>query len=213
MDRPNNLMVVDTVVWTADPLDWGRVREVLEERLINRYPVFRSLAVKDRDGSWWWELADDFDFGKHVTVVDLKDPADRRELQALVASHRTEMLDRTRPLWQGIWVDRYRDGSAMIVRTHHAVADGMRMVELSMSLFDASPAGGPIRGPASCSTPRGPTPGAADAATAAYGSGPGDRYRAAREVTARRDGERPGRTGDGHRCRHDRGRCRSSSYP
>ncbi|WP_181026027.1 WS/DGAT domain-containing protein [Mycobacterium kansasii] len=147
MDRPNNLMVVDTVVWTADPLDWGRVREVLEERLINRYPVFRSLAVKDRDGSWWWELADDFDFGKHVTVVDLKDPADRRELQALVASHRTEMLDRTRPLWQGIWVDRYRGGSAMIVRTHHAVADGMRMVELSMSLFDASPAGGPIRGP------------------------------------------------------------------
>ena len=147
MDRPNNLMVVDTVVWTADPLDWSRVRQVLEERLITRYPVFRSLAVKDRDGSWWWEVDDDFDFEEHVTVVDLKDPDDPRELQALVASHRTEMLDRKRPLWQGIWVNRYRDGSAIIMRTHHAVADGMRMVELAMSLFDASPAGGPIRGP------------------------------------------------------------------
>ncbi len=147
MDRPNNLMVVDTVVWTADPLDWNRVRQVTEERLINRYPVFRSLAVKDPDGSWWWELDDDFDFEEHVTVVDLKDPDDQRELQALVASHRTEMLDRTRPLWQGIWVNRYREGSASILRTHHAVADGMRMVELAMSLFDASPAGGPIRGP------------------------------------------------------------------
>jgi len=147
MDRPNNLMVVDTVVWTAEPLEWGRVRQVVEERLINRYPVFCSLAVKDRDGSWWWEADDNFDFGGHVTVVDLKDPDDRRELQALVASHRTEMLDRKRPLWQGIWVNRFRKGSAMIMRTHHAVADGMRMVELAMSLFDASPTGGSIHGP------------------------------------------------------------------
>ncbi len=147
MDRPSNLMVVDTVVWTADPLDWRRVREVFEERLISRYPVFRSLAVKDPDGSWWWEVDYGFDFGEHVTVVDLHDPGDRRELQALVAGHRTEMLDRERPLWQGIWVNRYRGGSAMIMRTHHAVADGMRMVELAMTLFDASPAGGPIRGP------------------------------------------------------------------
>ena len=54
MDRPNNLMVVDSVVWTAQPLDFGKVRAVVEERLLNRYPVFRSLAVRDDDGSWWW---------------------------------------------------------------------------------------------------------------------------------------------------------------
>lgn len=147
MDRPNNLMVVDTVVWTADPLNWGRVRQLMEERLTNRYPVFRSLAVKDPDGSWWWEVDENFDFGEHVTIVDLKDPDDRRELQALVASHHTKMLDRKKPLWQSIWVNRYRGGSAMIMRTHHALADGMRMVELAMRLFDASPEGGHIRGP------------------------------------------------------------------
>ena len=26
MDKPNNLMVVDSVVWTAEPLDFGKVR-------------------------------------------------------------------------------------------------------------------------------------------------------------------------------------------
>ena len=51
------------------------------------------------------------------------------------------MLERDRPLWQAIWVNRYRGGSAMILRTHHAIADGMRMVELAMSLFDATPEG------------------------------------------------------------------------
>ena len=87
------------------------------------------------------ELDDEFDFATHVTVVDLKNPDDDRELQALVAGHRTEMLERDRPLWQAIWVNRYRDGSAVILRTHHAIADGMRMVELAMSLFDATPEG------------------------------------------------------------------------
>jgi diacylglycerol O-acyltransferase / wax synthase len=147
MDRPNNLMVVDSVVWTADPLDWDRVRQVTEERLTTRYPVFRSLAVKDTDGSWWWEVDDGFDFEEHVTVVDLKDPDDPRELQELVASHRTEMLDRSRPLWQALWVNRYLQGSALVLRTHHAIADGMRMVELAVSLFDASPEGGAILAP------------------------------------------------------------------
>lgn len=147
MDRPHNLMVVDSVIWTAEPLDFAAVRRVLEERLIERYPVFRSRAVKDPDGSWWWEFDEGFDFDAHVKQVTLKRRTDPRALQAVVAAHRTEMLDRGRALWQLIWVKRYRGGSAMILRTHHAIADGMRMVQLSMSLFDASPQGGPILGP------------------------------------------------------------------
>lgn len=147
MDRPHNLMVVDCVVWTSEPLDFDKLRAVVEERLINRYPVFRSRAVKDDDGVWCWEPFADFNFDDHVTVVSLKKPTHPRSLQALVASHRTEMLDRDIPLWKAIWVKRYRGGSAMILRTHHAIADGMRMVQLAMSLFDASPEGGPILGP------------------------------------------------------------------
>lgn len=147
MDRPHNLMVVDSVVWTSERLDFDKVRAVVEERLIDRYPVFRSRAVKDDDGFWCWEPFADFDFDDHVTVVSLKKPSEPRSLQAVVAAHRTEMLDRSRPLWQAIWIKRYRSGSAMILRTHHAIADGMRMVQLSMSLFDAAPEGGAILGP------------------------------------------------------------------
>ena len=135
-------------MWTAQPLDFGKVRAVVEERLLNRYPVFRSLAVRDDDGSWWWELDENFNFDNHVALISLKKPNDPRALQELVGAHRTEMLDRNKPLWQAIWVKRYRGGSAMILRSHHAIADGMRMVQLSMSLFDASPQGGPIIAPA-----------------------------------------------------------------
>lgn len=148
MDRPNNLMVVDSVIWTTEPLDFRKVRAVVQQRLIDRYPVFRSKAVRDDDGSWWWELDPDFDVDNHVALVSLQNSDDPRALQELVAAHRTDMLDRDRPLWQAIWVRRYRGGSAMILRSHHAIADGMRMVQLSMSLFDATPQGGPIIAPA-----------------------------------------------------------------
>lgn len=148
MDQPNNLMVVDSVVWTAEPLDFAKVREVVQERLLDRYPVFRSRAVRDDDGSWWWEPDQNFDFDNHVALISLKKPNDPRALQELVAAHRTKMLDRNRPLWQAIWIKRYGKGSAMILRSHHAIADGMRMVQLSMSLFDSGPQGGPILAPA-----------------------------------------------------------------
>lgn len=148
MDRPHNLMVVDSVIWTTEPLNFTKLRAVLEERLVDRYPVFRSRAVKDEDGSWWWEPDPDFDFDNHVSLVSLHNPDDPRALQELVAAHRTEMLDHDRPLWQAIWVRRYGKGSAVLLRSHHAIADGMRMVQLSMSLFDATPQGGPILVPA-----------------------------------------------------------------
>ncbi len=148
MDRPNNLMVVDSVIWTAEPLDRDHTRDVLVERLWNRYPVFRSRAVQDEDGSWWWEEDPEITIDDLMTHVELDDPDDPRSLQNLVAEHRTDPLDRDLPLWRVLWVDRYLGGSALVTRSHHAIADGMRMVQLSMSLFDATPEGGAILAPA-----------------------------------------------------------------
>jgi diacylglycerol O-acyltransferase len=148
MDRPNNLMVVDSVIWTAEPLDFAKVRAVVEERLLNRYPVFRSRAVQDDDGSWWWEPDENFDIDNHVALISLTNPGDPSALQDLVAAHRSAMLDRDRPLWQAIWIKNYLEGSAMILRSHHAIADGVRMMQLVMSLFDESPRGTPIMAPA-----------------------------------------------------------------
>lgn len=147
MDRPNNLMVVDSVVWTAEPIDWDRFRTVIAERLWDRYPVFRSTAVLHDDGAWYWEEDPAFDLDDHLVRVKLAEPGDERALQSLVATQRTVMLERDRPLWQVFCVDGYKGGSALVLRTHHAIADGIRMVELAISLFDASPSGGTLAPP------------------------------------------------------------------
>jgi diacylglycerol O-acyltransferase len=148
MDRPNNLMVVDSLVWTATPIDWKRFKAVARERLWDRYPVFRSVPVHDEDGAWYWEQRPAFDFDDQINHVVLPDPAGDAELQDFIASQRTIALDRDRPLWVMYCVDRFNGGSALVTRTHHAIADGIRMVQLGMSLFDATSEGGAILGPA-----------------------------------------------------------------
>jgi diacylglycerol O-acyltransferase len=146
MDRPSNLMVVDSVMWTAGPVDWDRFAEVAKERLWDRYQVFRSVAVHE-DGAWYWEERAADSFESHYEHVRLPKPGGDAELQEFVASQRTVPLDRERPLWTMFCVDNFKGGSAVLTRTHHAIADGIRMVQLAMSLFDAAPEGGAILAP------------------------------------------------------------------
>jgi diacylglycerol O-acyltransferase / wax synthase len=147
MDRPANLMVVDSLVWTATPIDSARLRSVVRERLWDRYPVFRSVIVRGEDGAWYWEERPDSDLDALIEQLVLPPPGDERALQAFIGSQRTVPLDRTKPLWRMFLVDGFKGGSAIVSRTHHAMADGIRMVQLAMSLFDATPSGGAILAP------------------------------------------------------------------
>ena len=141
MDKPGNLMVVDSLFWTEAPIDWDRYREVVKERLWDRYPVFRSVVVRDEHGDWWWEEQVDAELEDRYLHVTLPAPGGDAELQDLIASQRTVPLDRGEPMWRSLLVDGYRGGSAVVFRGHHAIADGIRMVQLSLSVFDASPDG------------------------------------------------------------------------
>ena len=143
MDRPSNLMVVDALMWTAEPIDWDRFTPTAKERLWDRYRVFRSRAVHD-DDSWHWEECTTDSFDADFEHIELPAPGGDAELQEFIASQRTEPLDRSRPLWTMFLIDGFKGGSAVLTRTHHAIADGIRMVQLAMSLFDAAPDGGPI---------------------------------------------------------------------
>jgi diacylglycerol O-acyltransferase len=144
MDKPGNLMVVDSLFWTAEPIDWARYREATKERLWDRFPVFRSVVVRGEEGDWWWAEQADADVEDRYEQVVLAEPGGDAELQELIASQRTVPLDRSEPLWRAVLVDGYRGGSAVLFRAHHAIADGIRMVQLTLSVFDAGPDGAAV---------------------------------------------------------------------
>ncbi len=142
MDRPNSLMVIDTVMWFREVPDWPKVRAIVDERLIERYPVFRRRPVKD-GSHWYWEDDPTFDVTNHVVQVSLEPPGSIADLQAFVASQRSVPLDKSGPLWAMFLVDNvvFADGThgaAVMARFHHAIADGVRLVQVALGMCDLS---------------------------------------------------------------------------
>ena len=146
-ERPGTVMSVDTLVTTTTPLDLDRLLDVARSRIWERYPAFRSRPVSDADGRWWWLDDPGCDLDDLVTEVGLDHTNDPAALAGLVAGEGLVPLPRDRPMWRAFFVPDYRGGSAVLLRTHHAVADGIRMVQVAMGLFDAAPDGGALLPP------------------------------------------------------------------
>ena len=141
MDRPTNLMVINSVLLFDEPVDWALYAQITQERLVDRYPRFRQRVVESRLPLRppKWEDDPDFSLEHHMHHRALPAPGDRAALQELVGDLMTMPLDRNRPLWHTYMVDGYGDGAAVIIRMHHCIADGIALAQVMLSLTDASP--------------------------------------------------------------------------
>jgi diacylglycerol O-acyltransferase len=160
MDRPTNLMVINSVLLFDAPVDWKRVTEVIQRRLVDRYPRFRQCVVESRLPLRLPKWEDDraFALEHHLHRRALPAPGDNAALQELVSDLMTMPLDRNRPLWQIYMVDGLGEGAAIITRMHHCIADGIALARVMLSLTDsAADAGiGPPRAEPRRSDPSGP---------------------------------------------------------
>lgn len=137
MDRPTNLMMIVGVMMFDGAMDYARLRRTLEARLLP-YRRFRQKVVHDATGAWWEDDAD-FDLDGHLHHVVLPAGDHKVELQKMAAELMSTPLDPNRPLWSFHLVDRYDGGSALVVRIHHCIADGIALIGVMLSLTDLSP--------------------------------------------------------------------------
>jgi diacylglycerol O-acyltransferase / wax synthase len=138
MDRPDNLMIITAVLWFDTPLPHEVIRDLIDRRIVQRFPRFRQRVVAGgplRRGSWW-EDDPAFSLDRHLHHVALERPGDRSALQRLVSEVMTEDLPRDRPLWQLWVVDGYGRGGAIIARIHHCLADGISLARVLLSITD-----------------------------------------------------------------------------
>jgi WS/DGAT/MGAT family acyltransferase len=136
MDSPGNLMMIVGIDVFGAPLDAERFKDVLRRRLLS-YPRFKSRVVQDLAG-YWWEADRDFDLDRHLVRVALPGDGGKGELQRFAARLAGEALDPARPLWQFHLIEHYGAGSALIVRIHHCIADGMALMGVLMDLTSPS---------------------------------------------------------------------------
>jgi len=139
MEDPTNLMMVTGILLFDDPLDLGRVRHVLEDRLL----PFHRFHQRVREapfglGPPQWVDDPNFDLEAHLHRLALPAPADEAALQAMVGDLMSTPLDMSKPLWQIHIIDGYRGGSVFLARLHHCIADGIALIQLLLSLTDPS---------------------------------------------------------------------------
>ena len=137
MDRPSNLMVIVGVMVLATPVSIDRLEKTINKRLVTQFRRFGQRVVEALGGPYW---EDDLEFtlDNHLVKTTLPRGNQVAELQKLTSSLASEPMDMNRPLWRFHLVENYLGGSAIIVRIHHCIADGIALVGVMMSLTDAS---------------------------------------------------------------------------
>lgn len=165
MDRPTNRMVIESVMFLADVPDWDEVTERLEARVLARYPVFRQRyePAGPLRGRAHWVDDEDFDLARHLHRARLPRPGDDAALQRYMEERLSLPLDPAHPLWEAHLLEGHGAGAAIFCRTHHAMADGLALARVLMSLTDEDPAAPPaVRGPDARDGALGPSPAARD---------------------------------------------------
>ncbi|RCW39554.1 WS/DGAT/MGAT family acyltransferase [Halopolyspora algeriensis] len=136
-DAPMHIGAV-AVFDPREEVDPARLKALLAER-VERIPRMRR-HVGDSwlpAGAAQWEEDPDFRAEEHIHNHGVPWPGGPDELATLVSELVAEPLDLTRPLWElhvltGLHGGRF----AILVKLHHALADGAGAVELGLGLLD-----------------------------------------------------------------------------
>ena len=140
MEDPTNLMMVTGILTFNEPLDLQAIYEVLEKRFL-KFDRFKQRIVQNRIplSAPYWEDDDAFDVDAHVHHIALPAPGDKKTLQDLVSDLMSTPLDFSKPPWQMHIIENYGAGCAIFMRLHHAIADGIALIYVLLSLTDMTP--------------------------------------------------------------------------
>jgi WS/DGAT/MGAT family acyltransferase len=140
MDTDANLMMI-VGIWLIEPtITLAALRQRLADTFL-KYERFRQKVVEDAMGASWVE-DDDFDIDAHVVPEPLARARGQswdQALQARVGELAAAPLDPNRPLWQMHLVQDMDGASALIVRIHHCIADGIALMSVTLAIADGGP--------------------------------------------------------------------------
>ncbi len=122
-------------------LDLALIKRHFERRLV-RVPALRRIIqpTPPLGGPPVWVDDPHFSIDRHILSARLAPPGDEVILLRTVELVLRQLLDRTRPLWEVWFLTDLEDGRVgMLVKIHHALADGGAAIALIMSLLDLAP--------------------------------------------------------------------------
>ena len=138
MESQTNHANIGGVLVFDEPLDFERVRELVQERFVEQFAHFRNRVVESpgRLTRPRWEADPDFSLDYHVQRVTLPEPGDHATLQRKASALMTRALDLDRPLWRIYQIDNCNGGSVLLAQLHHCMGDGFALARVLLSIVD-----------------------------------------------------------------------------
>jgi diacylglycerol O-acyltransferase / wax synthase len=121
-----------------------RVREIQShvEARLDRVPELRRILFRPHvlGGRPLWIDDPDFRIENHIEAVRLDRPGGEDVALAFAEAQMSQLMDRSRPLWR-IWLlEGYsEDRLGILIKIHHALADGRAIVNMLAQIFDLEP--------------------------------------------------------------------------
>lgn len=152
-------VIPEAVLWSTVNimaiLDGPIDLDVLKNRVMHTFLRFHRLRQRPvrKKKEFYWETVDSVHVEQHIRVIDVEGTT-QAGMNALLSESMSTPLDISRPLWELVYVPRYEDGAAVILRIHHAYGDGRALQAIATSILEASPeaslqrlevAGAPVR--------------------------------------------------------------------
>jgi WS/DGAT/MGAT family acyltransferase len=138
MEQRTNLMMVTGLFQLDGPLDVDDLRETLRERVTDRFPRMRHRVREGRAGACW-ARDPEFDVRTHVHRMALPRPGGPVALREVVSDLMSTPLDFAKPLWQCHLIEGAGRGTAVLMRLHHCIGDGLALGHLLLSMTDRVP--------------------------------------------------------------------------
>ena len=123
------------------PLTYEDVHRVAEARL-HLAPRLRQrvLEVPGNLAHPLWADDDRFDLDFHLRRSAIPSPGGRLQLERAVGRVLSRPLDRSKPLWElYVFEGLTEDRTAVLLKMHHALADGIGGMLIGSALFDLEP--------------------------------------------------------------------------
>ncbi len=132
---------ITTLMIFEEPIPTGTVQQTFE-RVSRSIPRLRQ-RVRSNPMSFApprWEVDPNFDLSYHLRFARVGGNGSLSDLLQMVSPIAMQCFDRARPLWEATVIDGLvGEMSAIIMKFHHSISDGVGGVELMLELLDLEP--------------------------------------------------------------------------
>src|SRR5690242_6891249 len=106
MEDPTNLMMVTGLLIFDQPLDFERLRDTFERRVLGFERFRQRVVIAGNEARW--EDDPNFTLSAHLRRIALPAPHDQQALQELVSDFMSTPIDFSKSPWQYHLIENYR---------------------------------------------------------------------------------------------------------